>query len=187
MGRWPCSRAPLMGCAAHIPSLLALWLASAGGGGVRIHLILGLVLVRGVGVGLGSLIGTTVQLSDPTLPGLVLGGLDRLVCGAVVMSSGQLGRCHGVDDVSEVEARDLAAQSRLEGTGSAYPVGVDSGSQLQGFVGLVLHQRPTFVLGEGLVNLEETAFRGADEAPGLAAMQDQVAVVALEAQTRSVW
>ena len=39
-----------------------------------------LVLVRGVCVGLGAHIGATVQLTDPTLPTVFLGGLDRLVC-----------------------------------------------------------------------------------------------------------
>lgn len=49
--------------------------------GVRIHLVVMvvLVLVRGVCVGLGALIGTTVQLTDPTLPRVFLGGFDRLV------------------------------------------------------------------------------------------------------------
>jgi hypothetical protein len=63
-----------------------------------------LVLVRGVGVGFWTFVGATVELPDPNLPVSVGPGLERLVCGAVVMGSGQLGRCHRLDVIREVEA-----------------------------------------------------------------------------------
>src|SRR5450759_5547500 len=98
-------------------------------------------------------------MPDPALSTRILPGLDRFVCVADAMSSGQLSRCHGVDALSEVEARDPGSESVLEGNGLAYPLGVDRGGQTQGAVGLVLRQRPPVVLGQGLVTVSYTHLR----------------------------
>ena len=59
---------------------------------------------------------------------------------------------------------------------------VDACGQLQGLLLVVLHQQPAGVLVERLVLLEELAVGGADDAPGLATVQHQIAVPTLQRQ-----
>src|SRR5664280_3848769 len=93
----------------------------------------------------------------------------------------QLGGCHRMDAVSEVEARDLGAQTLPAGASSAYPVGVDRRGQLQRREGLVLNQRPSSVLGQRLVDFEESALGCAHDAPAPAAVQHEIVISTLQA------
>ena len=111
------------------------------------------------------------------------GLVQRPRASTVVVGGSQLGRGDGVDAVREVEVRDLARAAAPCGRPAATPLLVlrrpaaRSGSGV-----LVLHQAPALVLVERLVDLEEPALGGAHDAARLAAVQDLVAVTALQAE-----
>ena len=158
---------------------------SAGRGGLRLRVRLAglavLVRVRRVGVGVRPLVGAAVQLAVP------LGGggrrRQRLVRGTVVVGGRELGRGDGGRRGSRSRSSTPwpapAPSGRPERRTPLLSTEARSSQRLQR---LVLHQAPALVLAERLVHLEELALGGAHDAAGLAAVQHQLAVAALQAQ-----
>src|SRR6476661_9749136 len=117
--------------------------------------------------------------------------LDGLVatvdggCVVVVLVVGRLelgGGCRS-HAVAEVEVRELRAQSLLAGDRAVDAVGVLPGRELKRLVGLVLDQDPPLVGRERRMDLLEPTVGVAPDGARLAAVEDLLAVSALQAQT----
>ena len=94
----------------------------------------------------------------------------------------ELGRGRRSHAVTEVEVRELRAQSLLAGDRAVDAVGVLARRELKRLVGLVLDQGPALVGRERRVDLLEPTVGVAPDGARLAAVQDLLAVGALQAE-----
>ena len=104
----------------------------------------------------------------------------------VVVRGLKLGGRDRVDTAGEVELRQASTQTAAPAAGRGDPMVVNSGGELQRLLLFVLNERPPGVLIQRLVRLEELALCRADDPPGLAAMEDEVAIGALQAETEAL-
>ena len=88
---------------------------------------------------------------------------------------------------SKKKRDSLARTFSARALGALDAVLVDLGAQGDRAVRLVLHEQPPVELVQRLVHLVHLALFGAHDHAGLATVQDQVAVLALQAQADPAW